>query len=85
MKEIIFKFLIKKRNINLTIDNQFRNPLRWRRYPIDNTEEFRAWGIKISTGEFIPAEIYFRSIVIIYFGKRFKGFIKHHKPLQVKK
>lgn len=59
--------------IDLTIDNCFRNPIRWRRCPVGITNE-RIYGLYIKIGEDVMMNIKKRWVVIIYFHKWYKAW-----------
>lgn len=61
------------KKINLTLDNAFRNPLRWGRCPID-LQSYRTYGIYVSWGEMMPTSFTNRWAVVLYFHKWYYAF-----------
>jgi hypothetical protein len=64
------------KEIDLTINNYFRNPLRWRKVPINYNEPLKAFGLKLIYGHSLLSAGKFQKkfLIIIYYGSKFKGF-----------
>jgi hypothetical protein len=58
---------------NLTINNGFRNPLRWGRCPI-NIGEFKVWGVQIVYKELVPCKVMYKHSATFYYGEKYKTF-----------
>jgi len=59
------------KQINLTLNNSFRHPLRWGRCPL-NLREDKIYGLFISWGQKNPASFKDRWAIGFYFGTRYK-------------